>query len=71
MTGTAATEVAEFSNIYELDVTIVPTNKARPGLSPSPVPKPSRWKRRGRPHPRALAPGGAPEGALGAVQSGL
>ena len=29
MTGTAATEVAEFSNIYDLDVTIVPTNKAR------------------------------------------
>ena len=27
MTGTAATEVAEFSNIYNLDVTIVPTNK--------------------------------------------
>ena len=27
MTGTAATEVAEFSNIYDLNVTIVPTNK--------------------------------------------
>ena len=27
MTGTAATEAAEFSNIYKLEVTEVPTNK--------------------------------------------
>ena len=39
MTGTADTEAAEFSHIYELDVVVVPTNKpmiseghARPGL---------------------------------------
>ena len=29
MTGTAATEVAEFNNIYNLNVAVVPTNKAR------------------------------------------
>ena len=28
MTGTAATESAEFESIYKLKVTIVPTNKA-------------------------------------------
>ena len=28
MTGTAATEAAEFSNIYGLDVALVPTNRA-------------------------------------------
>lgn len=28
MTGTAATEAAEFSNIYKLEVTEVPTNKS-------------------------------------------
>jgi preprotein translocase subunit SecA len=28
MTGTAATEAAEFSNIYKLEVTEVPTNRA-------------------------------------------
>ena len=28
MTGTAATEVAEFNNIYNLNVAVVPTNKA-------------------------------------------
>ncbi len=27
MTGTASTEAAEFSNIYNLEVTSVPTNK--------------------------------------------
>ena len=27
MTGTAATEVAEFANIYDLTVSVVPTNK--------------------------------------------
>ena len=27
MTGTAATEVAEFNNIYDLNVAVVPTNK--------------------------------------------
>ena len=29
MTGTAATEVAEFNNIYDLNVAVVPSNKAR------------------------------------------
>ncbi len=29
MTGTAATEVAEFNNIYNLNVAVVPTNKVR------------------------------------------